>query len=213
MQLMAADEGPEHPHRDLPITEYLQALKAGDADSLNDILNAYWCQLVTHCDARLSRQLKTQQEGQDFAIQAFQNLAEGIKRGRWPRLENRTDLWQVLLQAANCRIRDFVRQQMATKRGGQLQRLGTGPNSPATGLVDLDQFPARDAFAADAEQLVQLMLELSHRLRGMTTHVRILVDHLNNYTNQEIAIRHEISSRTVRRKLDEVLEILREELS
>jgi DNA-binding CsgD family transcriptional regulator len=38
------------------------------------------------------------------------------------------------------------------------------------------------------------------------------VDHLNNYTNQEIAIRYEISSRTVRRKLDEILEILREEL-
>jgi DNA-directed RNA polymerase specialized sigma24 family protein len=211
MQLLA-DEGPAQPPRDLPITEYLQAYKAGDAGRLNDILNVYWCQLVAHCDARLKRQFKTQQDGQDFAIQAFQNLVEGIQRGKWPRLENRNDLWQVLLQAANCRIKDFVRQQMAAKRGGQMQRLGTGPNSCGAGPLDLDQFPARDPFAADAEQLVELMLDLSHRLRGMTTHVRILVDHLNNYTNQEIAIRHEISSRTVRRKLDEILAILREEL-
>ena len=212
MQL-SADEGPAQPRRDLPITEYLQAYKAGDSARLNDILNAYWCQLVAHCDARLSRRFRTQQEGQDFAIQAFQNLAEGIQRGKWPRLENRSDLWQVLLQVSNCRIKDYVRQQMATKRGGQMQRLGTGANSPATRPVDLDQFPTRDSFVQDAEQLMQLMFELSHRLRGMPTHVRILVDHLNNYTNQEIAIRHEISSRTVRRKLDEVLAILKEEWS
>jgi DNA-directed RNA polymerase specialized sigma24 family protein len=99
---------------------------------------------------------------------------------------------------------------MAEKRGGPQQGLTDGPQSSRP--LDLDQFPARDEFPQDAEQLVQLMLDLSNRLRGKITHVRILVDHLNNYTNQEIAIRYEISSRTVRRKLDEILEILREEL-
>jgi RNA polymerase sigma factor (sigma-70 family) len=210
MQLLADDDRSE-PHRDLPITEYLKAFKAGDAARLNDILKAYWSQLVAHCEQRLSRKFKPQQEGQDFAIQAFHNLAEGVRRGRWPRLDNRNDLWQVLLQAANCRIKDFVRNQMAEKRGGSQQRLTDGPQSSRP--MDLDQFQARDEFPQDAEQLVQLMFDLSNRLRGKITHVRILVDHLNNYTNQEIAIRYEISSRTVRRKLDEILEILREELS
>lgn len=208
---LVADEHRSDPQRDLPITEYLQAYKAGDAARLNDILQAYWSQLVAHCEHRLSGRFKAQQDGQDFAIQAFQNLADGIKRGRWPRLENRDDLWQVLLQAANCRIKDFVRNQMAAKRGGDRQRLTNGPHSSAP--VDLDQFPARDEFPQDAEQLVQLLLELSNRLRGKITHVRILVDHLNNYSNQDIAIRHEISSRTVQRKLDESLGILREELN
>jgi hypothetical protein len=208
-----ADEEPEDPDRDLPITEYLQAFKRGDAGRLNDILSVYWSRLVAHCNARLSHRFKTQQEGEDFAIQAFQNLAEGIKHRTWPRLENRNDLWQVLLQAANCRIKDFVRQQMAAKRGGQMQRLGTGENSSGEGLLDLDHFPARDPIAADADQLVELMFDLSHRLRGMPTHVQILVDHLSNYTIKDIAERREISSRTVQRKLDEILAILRHELS
>ena len=53
---------------------------------------------------------ETAQQEEDLALEVFNSFVQGAKRGRFPHLDDRTDLWQVLVmltaqKAINLRVR------------------------------------------------------------------------------------------------------------
>src|SRR5208283_4619385 len=55
---------------------------------------------------------------EDVASSAFQSLYQGLREGRFPRLEDRDDLWRLLVHLTACKAVDQHRADNRQKRGG-----------------------------------------------------------------------------------------------
>ena len=55
---------------------------------------------------------------EDVALNAFDSFCRDAKAGRLPQLDDRDDLWRVLLVITGQKALDLVRHETAGKRGG-----------------------------------------------------------------------------------------------
>ena len=53
-----------------------------------------------------------------MALNAFYNLCRGAEGGRFPRLDNREDLWKVLLMITARKASNLIEHERRLKRGG-----------------------------------------------------------------------------------------------
>jgi DNA-directed RNA polymerase specialized sigma24 family protein len=117
------------PHIELPtevrrvtgsVTRWIGELKAGDAEALQPLWDRYYAALVHRARAKL-RALRSStgvNNAEDLASSAFQLFYQGVRDGRFPRLDDRDDLWRLLLHLTACKARDRRRAEKRRKRGG-----------------------------------------------------------------------------------------------
>jgi hypothetical protein len=55
---------------------------------------------------------------EDVALSAFDSVIEGVGQGRFPRLDDRDDLWRILVAIARRKVIDELRRQDRGKNGG-----------------------------------------------------------------------------------------------
>ena len=78
------------------------------------------------------------EDEEDVALAAFASFCKGIEAGRFSRLDDRDDLWQVLIVLTERKAVDQVRRERAQKRGagdvrpltGERRGVRTAPWSP-----------------------------------------------------------------------------------
>src|SRR5215470_4484760 len=81
------------------ITRWLAQLKTGDARAVQPLWERYFDRLVRLARKRLcapGRPLADEDE-EDVALSAFHSFCTAAPRGRFPRLDDRDDLWRVLV--------------------------------------------------------------------------------------------------------------------
>lgn len=140
---------------------------------------------------------------EDVAVSAFHDFLRGVEKGHFPQLEDRDDLWQVLVMLTERRAIGLRRKTLAEKRGaGHVCAAlpldapsATGASAPGIGqLADCEPTPQ---FAAEVE-------EECCRLMGLLdddTLRQVATGKLEGYTNAELAKRLGLSLRAVERKL------------
>ncbi|HWE36055.1 MAG TPA: ECF-type sigma factor [Isosphaeraceae bacterium] len=185
------------------VTDFIVGVKAGDADSLRRLWERYYSRLVLLARQRLRKGSKTAGgEEEDVALSAFNSFWDGAQLGRFPQLDDRDNLWKILVRITKCKAFKRVRSERTSKRGG-------GKVRPITDLIDADADP-RDAFehllgqepspafaAMVAEEYRNLLDRLGDdRLRA------IAVAKLEGYTNEELADRFHCARQTITRKLE-----------
>ena len=102
------------------VTRWIGDLKAGDQRAVQPLWDRYFGQLVERARAKL-RALRSPMavgDEEDVALSAFHSLYEGIREGRFPRLDDRDDLWRLLVHLTACKAIDRHRQECRQKRGG-----------------------------------------------------------------------------------------------
>jgi hypothetical protein len=139
---------------------------------------------------------------EDVALSAFKSFCQGVGKGRFPDLQDRTDLWQVLLCLVGWKASELKRQQRAVKRGGGCVRgesafAGAGSESEAAGLGQFADSEPTPEFVAI------LMEEAQRRLDSLGDPVlrEVALRKMEGYSNEEIAERLGCVVRTVERKL------------
>ena len=145
---------------------------------------------------------------EDVAVAAFASFCEAIEAGRFSRLDDRDDLWQVLIVLTQREAIDQIRQLHAEKRGAGAVRgeSAWGPpasdESPGAAETPLDREPTPEEAAAAAERL-GILLESLHdeSLR------RVALAKLEGYSNDEIARNTGVGLRTVERRLSIIRQI------
>jgi DNA-directed RNA polymerase specialized sigma24 family protein len=181
------------------VSIWLSHLKAGDRAALRPLWERYFSRLVALARQRLKGRAVGGADAEDVALSAFDSLYRGAQRGRFPRLEDRDDLWQVLILLARQKAADLVEAEGRQKRGG-------GKVLPASALAG--DGPAEDVFAAvfgpeptpefaaDVAEQCRLRLDaLPEDLR------RVALWKMEGYTNEEIGEKLGRSVATVERKL------------
>ena len=177
------------------ITRCIKALKEGDQAAAQRIWESYFCRLVGLARARLRDFPRRAADEEDVALSAFDSFCRGVDVGRFPRLDNRYDLWQVLALITVRKSIDLRQREGRQVRGG-------GRVRAFSDLVDEDFDPTRgdepgpEMAAQLADEYRRLMEKLDDpTLRSVATWK------LEGFTNDEIAARLGCVASTVERKL------------
>jgi DNA-directed RNA polymerase specialized sigma24 family protein len=142
-------------------------------------------------------------------LSAFDSFCRGAEQGRFPRLNDRHDLWQLLVLLTARKACDLVQHERRAKRGGgtvQGESAFDGPDSEP-GIDQVAGHEPTPAFAAQLAEEYQVLLDRlpSAELRA------VAVWKMEGYTNAEIAAQLGCVVRTVDRKLDLIRSLWRKE--
>lgn len=183
------------PSDDAPsVTVWFDRLRDGDPDAAAALWDRFFGRLVAFARGQLGDRHRRVADEEDIAAEVMAGLCEAADRGALPAIDNRDDLWRMLLCWTRRGVIDHVRHQTRAKRGGGDVR----GDSIADGGLDrfADDWPAADTLAEMDERLADLLGRLpSETLRT------IAVRRLHGWSTREIAEQLDLSPRTIERKL------------
>jgi DNA-directed RNA polymerase specialized sigma24 family protein len=182
---------------DESVSAWIGGLKAGDSMAAQKLWERYFQRLVGLARKILLTALRQAADEEDVAVSAFDSFCRRAAQGRFPRLEDRDDLWKILMTITVRKAIRLARQARRKPPGGELEYFedhiaGREP-SPEFAAMVKDEF----------ERLLGLLDD--ERLR------RTALLKLQAYTNREIAGQFGRSVSFVERKLQLIRRIWSEE--
>lgn len=198
---------PDDDSSDHSVTLWLQGLRAGDSTAARKTWERYYDRLVRLAMQKLRSASRRVADEEDVVVAAFDSFCRGVKDGRFPKLDDRDDLWQVLVMLTARKAANQAKEQRRQKRGGGLVRgesvFERGDDEPLAGI---DQVVGGEPTPEFAEQVGEAC---SHLLNKLTDELlqSIALAKLEGYTNDEIAARFGVRTRTIERKLSLIREL------
>ena len=182
------------------VTRWIELLKAGEGEAVQAVWERFFARVVHLARARLRA---TGVDEEAVAASAFNSFCAAAMKGRFPRLDDRHDLWQLLLVLTARKAADLVNRERRLKRGGGGARgesaLDGTPEDPEAGR-GLEEVVGREPtpqFAAEVAEQCQLLLGAlgDDALRA------VAVWKMEGHSNPEIAAKLGCSLSSVERKL------------
>ncbi len=196
---------------DDPVTRWIEGLKAGDDQAIADIWSRYFERLASLARQRLTPSQRRVADEEDVAVSVFRCLCAGAEKGRLAEVADRGDLWRVLVTMTLRKVIDQQRRVSGQKRGGGKIRgesiFGSAADDMPPGLQQFgDGNPTPEMMAIIEEEGQRLLDQLEDaRLR------QIALWKLERYTNDEIAEKLALTTRSIERKLQRIREIWSQE--
>jgi DNA-directed RNA polymerase specialized sigma24 family protein len=180
------------------VTALIERLKAGDGVAAEQIWESYFRRLVGLARHKLQGAPRAAADEEDVALSAFVSFCRGAEQGRFPRLDDRDDLWQLLVLLTARKAYRLLQHERRLKRGGGAVRHTSAlTEEEGAGLAEVVGREPTPAFAAEVAEECRRLLDLlgDEELRG------VAVAKMEGHTNQEIAARLGVVEKTVERKL------------
>lgn len=184
------------------VTLWIGRLSEGDEAAVQVIWERYFEKLVRLARRRMEKAPRRVADEEDVALSAIQSFYQGARAGRFPQLNDRQDLWKLLVTITVRKVFAQMKRQRAAKRGGGAVRgesifLRNDNPDEINGLAQiLGQEPTPELACQVAETCGLMLGQLEDQeLR------QIALLKMEGYSNQEIAAELECVVRTVERKL------------
>jgi RNA polymerase sigma factor (sigma-70 family) len=179
------------------VTTWIGLLRQGDGDAAQQLWERYFARLVEFAHGKLRGTSRRASDEEDVALSAFHSFFRAANR--FPRLNDRNDLWQILVMLTARKAFQERRRQQSSKRGGRVD--GEARQCAlATELPELDDIigpePSPEFTVMVGERLQTLLDVLPDEELREVARLR-----LEEHTNTEIAAKLQCSQRTVERKL------------
>jgi RNA polymerase sigma factor (sigma-70 family) len=187
------------------VTRWVTALKEGDVAAAQPLWERYHRQLVSLARGKLRSSRGREADEEDVVQNAFHSFFRGVARGRFPQINDRDNLWRLLVVITARKALDQLAREHAKRRGGGTLQ-GESRISPGGSGEDgapLDQVVGDEPtpeFAAQVAEEYQRLLSLL----GDESLRRVAIWKMEGLTNAEISERLACSRRTVARKLDTI---------
>jgi RNA polymerase sigma factor (sigma-70 family) len=172
------------------ITRWIDQLQAGDLAAAQPLWERYFHLLVELARRKLGAKPRGGDE-EDVALSAFDSFCQGLKRGRFPELQDRDNLWKLLVVLTARKAIHLLRDERRLKRGGG-QKAGTAEELEQ--VVSPEPSPE---FAAELAENCQRLLDLLGDAELRT----VALSKMEGFTTEEIAGQLNCAPRTVERKL------------
>jgi RNA polymerase sigma factor (sigma-70 family) len=183
------------------VTFWLSQLRLGQGHAAQKLWERYYERLVRLAQKRMARSPKRVEDEEDVVQSAFATFCANLANGRFPQLQDRHDLWRLLIIITARKATNCVRRGKTLKRGGPFAQGGQHFYSLQLEQIVGDE-PSPD-FALQAAETVRILLD-----NLPTPSMRVLaISKLEGYTNDEIAERLGCSLRTVERRLQVIREL------
>jgi RNA polymerase sigma factor (sigma-70 family) len=194
------------------VTRWITALKAGDAAAAQPLWERYHRRLVGLAREKLRSARRRAADEEDVVQNAFHSFFQGVARGRFPQLNDRDNLWRLLVVITARKALDQLAHEHSKRQGGGTipdpSRISPGePDWDAPALEQVVGEEPTPEFAALVAEQYQRLLDLL----GDDTLRQVAVGKMEGFTNDELAERLRCSRRTVARKLDTIRIIWSEE--
>jgi DNA-directed RNA polymerase specialized sigma24 family protein len=183
------------------VTHWLKGITTGDDEDIQRLWDRYFQSLVRLASTRLPDHARRAVDEEDIALSALQSFCDRARKGQFPELANRDDLWRVLFAITVRKAIGVVRYQTRAKRGGGrvMGESGVGGQEHA-GAEGLARFLSREPTPDDAAEFADQLESLFDKLDDVMLRV-IAFQKLQGLSSGEIAASLDVSRRTVDRKL------------
>jgi DNA-directed RNA polymerase specialized sigma24 family protein len=187
------------------LTTWLSGLKRRDPRAIEVIWREYFDKLMRLIKGRLGNAPLRVADEEDIALSALNSFYDGVQAGRFPQLDDRDNLWRILVTIACRKTNAFREKSFAQKRGsGQLRGesvFEAGQDSQRAAGIEqvLGREPTPDVAAMIAETFQALLGSLAD-----STLQSIATRKMEGHTNEEIAVQLGCTTRTVERKLERI---------
>jgi DNA-directed RNA polymerase specialized sigma24 family protein len=192
------------------VTHWIGRLKAGDRAAAQQLWEHYFHRLVGLARKKLQDTPRRAADEEDVALSAFDSFCRGAERGCFPQLDDRNNLWRLLVTLTARKAFDLVRDARCQKRGGGEVRGESALVGRDDAEAGLEQIVGREPTPAFAAQVA----DECRRLLGIldTDELRqIAVWKMEGDTTEQIAARLDCAPSTVERKLRRIRGIWAEE--
>lgn len=187
------------------ITEYLYSLQVAEQgqqeEAVYELWNRFFHHLMKKARAHLGNFPRKVADEEDIALSAFDSFCRRAEQGNFPDLNDRDDLWKLLVTITVRKVTDFRVYNQRQKRDFRREQHISPTNDtdlPSENLDTLIVDPEPDpALAAElTEQFYQLLDELADE--QLQT---IAVGKMEGWKNNELAERLGLSVATIERQL------------
>jgi DNA-directed RNA polymerase specialized sigma24 family protein len=179
------------------VTKAFRSLSEGNADAMQQLWERYFALLVALARRRLQdRRHAHFADEEDVALSALLSFHRRARRGDFPNIRDRDDLWVRLVGLTMQKVIDLKRMHGAAKRGAGL----------VVQNLELDELVSQDP---EPEFIVSWTEDLQQRLEalGDETLREVAVMRMGCHTIEEIAQRFGRSQSWVHRRLREIRKI------
>jgi DNA-directed RNA polymerase specialized sigma24 family protein len=197
------------------VTAWIAGLKAGkDEAAARQLWERYFHRLVGLAKSKLAKSRPGIDSPEDVALSAFGSFFRGVGRGRFPQLQDRNNLWPLLVVITSRKSMDVIKHNQSLKEGGGKIRGESAvalSREAGANEVSFDHIigrePQPDFVIEVAEEYERLLAKL-----GDETLRQIAVLKLEGYKDTEVAGKLNCGLRTVERKMERIRSILQKEL-
>jgi DNA-directed RNA polymerase specialized sigma24 family protein len=196
------------------VTTWIDQLRAGNRDAARRLWERYNRHLIGLARKRLCGLGVSRRDSdeEDVALSAFDSFCCAAEQGRFPRLDDRDQLWAVLACITARKALDLRNYQRREKRGGGQvggesvldALLGTEGGDGLGQVVGREPTPEDEAQEAETFRRLLALLP-TEELRA------IALAKLEGYTNAEIAARQRCALATVERRLGTIRAVWKKE--
>lgn len=184
------------------VSGWIEAAKQGDQTSIRQLWERYRDRVVKLARVKLQGSPRRAADEEDVALSAFARFCLGVQEQRFPKLDNRDDLWRILAKITVQKSLDQAKGERRQKRGGGNVRGDSAFLNPpsSSGMNGIDQIlcdgPTPELAASFAEECGKLLESLNdERLQG------IALGKLEGHTNAELAEQYDCAVSTIERGL------------
>jgi RNA polymerase sigma factor (sigma-70 family) len=186
---------------DSDITLWLNRLAQRNEVAVQRIWEQYCQRLYNLARKKLGNSPRRVADEEDVALSAFNSFCNAAANGRLPQLNDRDDLWRILVTITARKAMAQHRQSHAQKRGGGHVRgesVFISPDGEDFRGIEavLGEEPTPELAADVSEQVELLLRELDDESLKTVTLLK-----LEGYTNVEIASKLDCAVTTIERKL------------
>ena len=195
---------------DDPITVWIHRIADGDEVAAEGIWNSYFSKMANWAERKLKSWQRRVSDEEDIALEAMHSLIRGIQAQRFPKLDDREDLWKLAMVLTARKATQHRRRESAQKRGGGHvggeSMLAPSEQDYTAGIEQvMGQEPTPEFVVETGETCDQLL-----GLLGDETLREIALAKLAGYENEEIAEQKQCSERTIARRLKSIRQIWQE---
>ncbi|MCA9043204.1 MAG: hypothetical protein KDA69_02730 [Planctomycetaceae bacterium] len=181
---------------------WVQHLKSGQAEGLNELWNRFYERLVRHSKGRVRNTGLHGVDEESVACSVFESIWRAASEGRLESIQSCDELWWWLLSEKKKKIVDHTRRATALKRGG---------GEDVTSLGDAEALQLLLSDEPTPEYLTVLSEEYERGIAILDDDQlrQIAVLKVSGATNEEVCERLGIAPATVTRKLRRIYETWR----
>jgi RNA polymerase sigma factor (sigma-70 family) len=187
---------PEHDS----IAAWLLGARVGDDAAAQALWERYWGRLVQLARQKLPAHVKRAFDEEDVAHSALRCFLRGMAQDRYPQLNDRHGLWNLLVVITARKARAYLTRQNRQKRGGGAVLGETAFVSPTDDAQGIDQVIGAEPSPEFAAQVAEECQRLLDQLDDATLKTIALLK-MEGHTVDEIAAQLGSTKRTIERRL------------
>jgi DNA-directed RNA polymerase specialized sigma24 family protein len=179
------------------VTQWLGQAQAGDMEAAQQLWQRYFGRLVGLARVKLRGAPRGMADEEDVALSAFDSFYRGVEQGRFPLLNDRDNLWRLLVVITARKAAKLHRNERRQKRGGARSNAEPSTHRDEVELAQVIGDEPSPEFAAQVAEECQRLLEALDDDEARA----VALFKMEGYTTEEIATKLDCAPRTVTRKL------------